>query len=63
MSRRKLSEKNIRKLHRSGGGVSLGLTLPIEQVRELKWREKQKVVVELKGKSLVIKDWTADKKK
>ena len=56
MSRRKLSDKNIRKLSRVGN-VSLGLTLPIEFVRKLKWREKQKVIVELKGKKLTIKDW------
>ncbi len=45
MSRRKLSENNIRKLTRSGGGKSIGLTLPKEMVEELKWKEKQKVIV------------------
>jgi len=30
MARRKLSEDNIRKLTRSGGGRSIGLTLPKE---------------------------------
>ena len=56
MARRKLSDKNIRKLSRIGDH-SLGLTLPIEIVRELKWREKQKVVVKKKGKGILITDW------
>ena len=47
MARKKLSEKNIRKLTRMGGGRSLGLTLPIELMRKLRWRERQKVVVKL----------------
>ena len=56
MSRRKLGNKNIRKLTRVGN-TSIGLTLPIEIVRKLKWREKQKVVVKLRGKTITIKDW------
>lgn len=44
MARRKLVNKNVRKITRMGGS-SLGLTLPIELVRGLRWREKQKVVV------------------
>ena len=41
MARRKLENKNIRKLTRIGD-KSIGLTLPIEIVRELKWKVKQK---------------------
>jgi antitoxin component of MazEF toxin-antitoxin module len=54
--RRKLGDKNIRKLSRIGD-KSIGLTLPIEMVRKLKWREKQKVVVKLRGKKITIEDW------
>ena len=54
--RRKLKDKNIRKLSRIGD-KSIGLTLPIEIVRELKWREKQKVVVKKRGKGILITDW------
>jgi len=54
--RRKLNDKNIRKLSRIGD-KSIGLTLPIEIVRELKWREKQKVVVKKVGKNIIISDW------
>lgn len=58
MPRRKLEERDIRKLMRTGqGGRSVGLTLPKELVEELGWREKQKVVVSRKGKTLIIKDW------
>lgn len=57
MGRRKLSENNIRKLTRSGGGKSIGLTLPIEIVRELKWKERQKVVVKKVRGGVLIKDW------
>ncbi|NQU78029.1 AbrB/MazE/SpoVT family DNA-binding domain-containing protein [Candidatus Falkowbacteria bacterium] len=58
MSRRKLSEQNIRKATRMGGGKSLGLTLPISIVRKLKLRERQKLVVKLRGKKIIIEDWT-----
>lgn len=33
------------------------VTLPIEYIRKLGWREHQKLVVEKKGKNLIIKDW------
>jgi len=56
MARRKLKDKNIRKLSRIGNS-SLGLTIPIEIVRKLKWRQKQKVTVHLEGRKLVVKDW------
>lgn len=56
MGVRKQSEQNIRKLTRLGG-KSIGLTLPIELVEKLGWREKQKVKVLAKGRHLIIKDW------
>ncbi len=56
MTRRKLEEKNIRKLGKAGGGT-ITVSLPIEIVRELKWKSKQKVVVKKKGSSVVITDW------
>lgn len=56
MARRKLEDKNTRKLTKSGNG-SIGLTLPIEIVRELKWREKQKVTVKRVRGGVLIKDW------
>ena len=56
MSVRKMEDKNIRKLAKIGK-QSIGLTLPIEIVRELKWKERQKVVVKKIRGGVVIKDW------
>ena len=53
--RRKLGDKNIRKILRSGDNYAV--TIPIELMRELKWRQKQKVVVKKRGKGLIIVDW------
>lgn len=55
MSRRKLKDKSIRKLTRTGGSIFVGI--PKELMTELGWREKQKVVVKKRGDGLVIKDW------
>jgi antitoxin component of MazEF toxin-antitoxin module len=58
MAQRKLKDKNIRKLTRMGReGKSLGLTLPIEIVEKLKWKERQRVVVKQSGKKIIIEDW------
>ena len=54
---RPLKEKNIRKLTKMGGGFSMGLTLPVEILEKLKWKEHQKVVVKLSGKKIIIEDW------
>jgi len=56
MANKRSDEKNIRKLTKIGRG-SIGLTLPIEIVRELGWRERQRVVVKKINGSIVIRDW------
>jgi bifunctional DNA-binding transcriptional regulator/antitoxin component of YhaV-PrlF toxin-antitoxin module len=56
MPRRKLEDVNIRKLTKQGK-KSISVTIPIEIVRALKWREKQKVVVKKRGKGILITDW------
>jgi len=56
MSRRDLEDRNIRKISKSGNG-SMYVTLPIEFVRELKWRERQRVTVTKRGKELIIRDY------
>ena len=53
---RKLSESNIRKITKVGRW-SFSVTIPIDLVRKLGWREKQKVVISKKGSTLVIRDW------
>lgn len=55
MARRKSNEENIRKITKSGD--SYALTIPIALMRELDWKEKQKVVVEKRGSGLAVKDW------
>ncbi len=56
MGVRKQSEQNIRKLTKVGG-KSLAVTLPVELVEKLGWREKQKVKVKKVRGGLSIKDW------
>lgn len=55
MTRRSLADRNIRKI--SKRGASYSMTLPIELVKSLKWREKQKVIVRKVGDKLIIEDW------
>ena len=52
----KLVDKNIRKLTRAGK-ASISVTIPVEIVKSLNWREKQKVVVKKVNGSVVIRDW------
>lgn len=49
-------ERNIRKIAKIGR-ASFAITLPIDMLHKLGWREKQKVVVSLMGRHFVIKDW------
>ena len=56
MPTQKFVDRNIRKLTKLGK-ASLAVTLPIDLVAKLGWREKQKVKVIAKGKHLIIKDW------
>ena len=56
MSVRKQEERNIRKITRVGK-TSLAVTLPVEIVRALGWREKQKVIVKKVRGGMLIKDW------
>lgn len=53
---RKLEEKNIRKLTRVGKG-SFCVTLPIEMVKKMGWKERQKLILKLSGKKIIIQDW------
>jgi len=57
MSRRKLEDRNIRKLGK--GATSYFVTLPVEAIRDLGWKKAQKLVVEVdhRHQELVIRDW------
>ncbi len=57
MPRRSQEEHNVRKITKLGGGSSYGVTIPIEMIRALGWKEKQKVVVIREGDRLIVKDW------
>lgn len=56
MPTRKTEKRNIRSLTKIAG-KSFGITFPIDLIRKLGWRAKQKLTVTPKGKKLVVKDW------
>ena len=39
------------------GEYTYYVTIPREYIKELGWRIKQKVVVKLSGKEIIIEDW------
>lgn len=51
-----MKNKEIRKLTRIGKR-SIGITLPIEVVRELGWKERQKVVAKRVRGGIIIRDY------
>lgn len=55
ISRRELDDERVRNIQKSKR--SYYITLPIRYVRELKWRETQKVVVKKEGKGLIVENW------
>ena len=48
--------KSVRKLTKLGG-KSIGVTIPIEIVRELGWREKQRVTVKKVKGGVIVRDY------
>ena len=57
MGRRSLEDRQIRSLQKTAGGSTYMITLPIELIRELGWKSKQKLVVKKHGDGLLVKDW------
>ena len=57
MGRRNIEDRNIRNLQKTAGGSTYIVSLPIEVVRELGWKAKQKLVVKKYGDGILIKDW------
>lgn len=53
---KKYTHKNIRKLARISKH-SYCVIIPKEFIRKLKWKERQKLVLNLKGKNVIIKDY------
>lgn len=62
MPRKKAEERHIRKLIKLGNG-SIAVTIPIEDVRELGWKEKHKVTVKRERGAMVIRDTKPSKNK
>jgi len=60
MGRRK--DENIRKIQQSGKRGSYHINLPISFIRQLRWKEGQKVCLKLFGKGILIKDWPLKKR-
>jgi len=56
MPRRKIHKRFIRKLTKIGK-KSFAVVIPVEYIRKLKWRERQRLMVKLRGKTLTVKDW------
>lgn len=52
---------NIRKIQQSGKRGSYRLTIPVQLMRELKWREHQKVILNRSGRKIIITDWPGKK--
>ena len=57
MTRRKTEENHIRNLTKVSGGSSYAVTIPMEYIRKLKWRGKQKLEVKLYQDRIIIRDW------
>jgi antitoxin component of MazEF toxin-antitoxin module len=53
---KKIDEANVRKLTDRGRN-SIGITLPMEIVKKIGWREGRKVVVKIERGKIVISDW------
>lgn len=53
MTRKKTGIRKLTKV----SSQSLGITLPIQMVRQLGWKEKQKLVVKKGRGCLVVRDW------
>lgn len=56
-TRRKSAERNIRKISKVGRGSSFSITLPIEMIRDLGWKEHQKVEAKRVHGGILIRDW------
>ncbi|MDO9578969.1 MAG: AbrB/MazE/SpoVT family DNA-binding domain-containing protein [Bacteroidales bacterium] len=60
MTRRKIEDRYIRSLTKVARGTSYAVTIPIEYIRKLKWRGKQKLEVKLYQDRIIIRDWKPD---
>ena len=59
MARRELEKHHVRALTKIAGGASYSATLPIDAVRRFKWKDRQKLLVEVdeKRERIIIRAW------
>jgi len=57
MGRRKVEERYIRSLTKIAGGSSYAIVIPKEFIKELKWKDRQKLVVRRYGDRITVRDW------
>lgn len=55
--KKKQDEGFVRHLTLIAGGTSYAIVIPKKYVRDLKWRDRQKLVVRKYGKRIIITDW------
>jgi antitoxin component of MazEF toxin-antitoxin module len=55
MADKKYNERNIRKITKNG--TSHSVSIPVEFLKKLGWKERQKVVVKKIRGGIQIKDW------
>ncbi|MBI5135231.1 AbrB/MazE/SpoVT family DNA-binding domain-containing protein [Candidatus Uhrbacteria bacterium] len=55
MARRPLAQHTTRNIQNSKG--TYYISIPIEIIQTLGWKERQKVVVRRRGKKIIIEDW------
>lgn len=60
MADKKYTERNIRKITKNG--TSHSVSIPVELLKKLGWKERQKVVVKLYRKKIILSDWKPKKK-
>jgi len=61
MADKSYKERNIRKITKNG--TSRSVSIPVEILEQLGWKERQKVVVEKICGGIQIKDWKSKKKR
>lgn len=58
MTREKTGDQQVRKIQKTGSdGGSYMITIPKDYIKQLGWREGQKLVVKKRGKTISIADW------
>jgi len=60
MAQKKIVHKDTRKIQKQANG-STTIALPAELLRELKWKDKQVVLVKKRGAGILVEKWVKPK--